>query len=155
MPILFGVEVSPDVYEANKHMLEQPKEPKTQARKDLDAEMKKQFAATFEANWRLLNGPELEKEHYFNPERGYRNDYLHRPTMTLIELEGGVFTKGRHVRPVGFIDDCVKYNQAAMMGYRIIRIPTGFATAHYLQQIIAYLAATGERQSASLTGSTT
>jgi hypothetical protein len=116
-----------------------PNEPKTPARKDLDAEMRKNFAATFEANWRLCGGPELETEHYFNPDSNHRNDYLHRPTMTLIELEGGVYTKGRHVRPVGFVEDCVKYNLATMMGYRLIRIPTGFATPHYLRQIIDWL----------------
>lgn len=141
MPSLFGVEVSPDVYEANKHLATQPKEPKTQARKDIDAEMKKQFAATFETTWRLLDGPELEKEFQFCPDRQWRADY--RIGHWLIELDGGVWTNGRHSRGgKGYIEDCIKLNNAALLGYRIIRIPTGFATAHYLQQIIAYLTAT-------------
>lgn len=141
MPSLFGVEVSDHTYELNKHMLEQAKEPKTQARKDLDAEMRNRFAATFEATWRLLDGPELEKEFYFNPDRQWRADY--RIGHWLIELDGGVWTNGRHSRGgKGYIEDCIKLNNAALLGYRIIRIPTGFATAHYLQQIIDIIAAT-------------
>lgn len=140
MPNLFGVEVSAEVYELNRDKLG-VKEPKSDTRKDLDAELRKQFACTFEATWRLCDGPELEKEYKFCPTRDWRADY--RIGSLLIELEGGVYAKGkdgkqggRHNRPGGFIDDCFKYNQAALLGYRLIRIATGMATAQYLSQII-------------------
>lgn len=137
--ILFGQEVSPDVYEANKHLLAQPKEPKTQARKDIDAELRQQFARQFEATWALLGGPELEKEVKFDPDRQWRADYVHRPTMTILEVDGGVYNGGRHTRGRGFVDDCFKLNSAALHGYRVIRIATGMANATYLQQIIDWL----------------
>jgi hypothetical protein len=38
-----------------------------------------------------------------------------------LEIEGGVWTRGRHVRPKGFIADIEKYNAAAEMGWRVIR----------------------------------
>lgn len=136
MPNLFGVEVSDHTYELNKHMLEQPKEPKTDARKDLDAELRQQFARNFEAQWRLLDGPPLQKEFYFCPDRQWRSDYLVIGTKVLIELEGGVFSGGRHIRAKGFVNDAFKYNQACILGYRLIRLATGMVTAHYLQQII-------------------
>ena len=139
MPTLFGKEVSPDVYEANQHLLNPPKEPKTAARKDLEAEMRQRFARQFEAAWQLCGGPELETEHYFDPTRQWHSDYLHRPTMTLIELEGGAYSGGRHTRAKGFVEDCFKYNSATLLGYRLIRIATGMATPHYLSQIIAKL----------------
>lgn len=135
MPSLFGIEVSADVYEKNKH-LAQTKEPKTQARKDLDAELRQQFARQFEGAWRLLNGPPLQPEFYFCLDRQWRSDYLVIGTMWLIELEGGAYSGGRHTRAKGFVEDAFKYNAAAMLGYRIIRIATGMATAHYLEQII-------------------
>lgn len=134
MPQLFGVECSHDVYEANKHMLAQPKEEKTPARKDLDAELRKQFALQFEAQWCLLGGPELEPEFRFCPERQWRADY--RCGQWLIELDGGVYSKGRHTRGPGFVEDCFKLNAAAMLGYRVIRIATGMANADYLRKII-------------------
>lgn len=134
MPNLFGVEVSEDVYQANRHLLQAAKEPKTPQRKDLDAELKLQNARSFEAQWRLLDGPPLEKEYKFCPGREWRADY--RIGQWLIELEGGVYSGGRHTRAKGFIEDIYKYNMAAMLGYRVIRIGTGMATAHYLEQII-------------------
>lgn len=134
MPNLFGVEVSQDVYEANCHLMQAAKEPKTDTRKDLDAELRQQFARNFEAQWRLLDGPPLEKEYCFCPDRQWRSDY--RVGQWLIELEGGVHSGGRHTRAKGFIEDCFKYNMAAMLGYRVLRIATGMATAHYLEQII-------------------
>lgn len=134
MPSLFGVKVSQDVYEANRHLTQAAKEPKTPARKDLDAELRQQFALSFEAQWCLLNGPPLEKEYRFCPDREWRADY--RVGQWLIELEGGVYSGGRHTRVKGFVEDAFKYNMAAMLGYRVIRIATGMATAHYLEQII-------------------
>lgn len=136
MPSLFGVEVSTDVYEANRHLMQAAKEPKTPARKDLDAELKQQFARSFEAQWRLLDGPPLQPEFYFCSARQWRSDYLVIGTKWLIELEGGVRSGGRHTRPAGFIEDCYKYNAAAMLGYRVIRIATGMANPDYVQQII-------------------
>ncbi len=138
MPNLFGVEVSAEVYELNKNLVA-AKEPKTPARKDLDAELRQQFARQFEAQWHLLNGPELEKEYRFCPGREWRADY--RIGSWLIELEGGVYSGGRHTRAKGFVEDCFKYNTAAMLGYRVIRIATGMATAHYLEQIIKEVSA--------------
>jgi len=117
----------------NKHQLA-VKEPKTPQRKDLDAELRQQFARQFEAQWCLLDGPPLEKEYKFCPGREWRADY--RIGQWLIELEGGVYSGGRHTRAKGFIEDIYKYNMAAMLGYRVIRIGTGMATAHYLEQII-------------------
>jgi hypothetical protein len=38
-----------------------------------------------------------------------------------LEVEGGVFSRGRHVRPAGFIADCEKYNAAAIAGWRVVR----------------------------------
>ncbi len=137
--ILFGKEVSADVYEANRHLLNQPKEAKTQARKNIDAELRQQFARQFEATWALLGGPELEKEVRFDPDRQWRADYVHRATMTILEIDGGVYSQGRHVRPGGFVEDCFKLNSAALHGYRVIRIATGMANTAYLQQIIDWL----------------
>lgn len=152
MPKIYGVEVSDHVYELSKHLLDEPKQEKTQTRKELEAEARKQFAYKFEAIWRLLDGPPLETEFKFHDERQWRNDYLHRPTKTIIELDGGVYSGGRHVRPKGFIDDCVKLNEATMLGYFLIRIPTGFATEHYIGRIIQHLRTAQNDQSKTTDG---
>jgi hypothetical protein len=156
MPILFGNEVSPDVYEANKHLLSQPKAPKTEARKDLDAEIRQRFARQFEATWALCGGPPLEKEVRFCEGRDWRADYTFETATIdnggnsvvrkyIVELEGGVYMShgGGHRSKSGYIEDVFKYNAAALLGYKVIRIATGMATATYLTEIIAAITQSG------------
>lgn len=139
--------LSPDVAALNPDLIAKP-QPKTEARKDLDKEIRENFARQFETVWQRCGGPELIKEFKLSGVayaveyceiKDWRNDYLHAPTHTIIELDGGIWNNGRHVRPKGFIEDCVKLNAATMHGYRLIRIPTGFATDTYLIQIIKFL----------------
>jgi len=42
--------------------------------------------------------------------------------MVALEVEGGVWTGGRHTRGAGFIEDMEKYNAAACMGWFVLRI---------------------------------
>jgi hypothetical protein len=35
-----------------------------------------------------------------------------------------VWSGGRHTRGKGFIEDCNKYNEAVMLGWRVIRVTT-------------------------------
>lgn len=41
-----------------------------------------------------------------------------------IEIEGGIFTQGRHTRGVGFAKDMAKYRIAAVMEYLVLRFST-------------------------------
>jgi very-short-patch-repair endonuclease len=82
-----------------------------------------QLKRTFETLWKQLNGPELIPEFKFHPERKWRFDYLGW-NLIAIELEGGTFNSGTHVRGVGYSKDCHKYNEAQLMGYRVFRFTT-------------------------------
>ena len=61
------------------------------------------------------------KEHRFHPSRMWRFDYAFPEQMVALEVEGGVYTQGRHIRPKGFLGDVEKYNAAAMAGWRVVR----------------------------------
>lgn len=63
-----------------------------------------------------------EPEYKFHPTRKWRFDYAWPNHKVALEIEGGVWTRGRHTRGSGFIGDMEKYNNAAMLGWRIIRI---------------------------------
>lgn len=64
---------------------------------------------------------EVESEFYFHPTRKWRSDFALPLQKILIEVEGGVWSGGRHTRGSGFVGDMEKYNAAAVLGYRLIR----------------------------------
>ena len=69
----------------------------------------------------LVGLPTPEREYRFAPPRRYRADFAYPDKLLLIEVEGGVWTQGRHSRGAGFTEDCSKYNLAATMGFRVLR----------------------------------
>lgn len=60
-------------------------------------------------------------EHRFHPTRRWRFDYAWPEQMVALEVEGGVWVGGRHTSGAGFVKDMEKYNEAACLGWRIIR----------------------------------
>ena len=68
-------------------------------------------------------------EHRFHPTRLWRFDYAWISDKIALEVEGGIWSGGRHINPAGFIADLEKYNAAAVLGWRIIRLtPKSIAT---------------------------
>lgn len=66
-------------------------------------------------------GVECVKEYKFHPERRWRFDYAIPEYKIALEVEGGVWTQGRHTRPQGFLGDVEKYNTATLLGWRVFR----------------------------------
>jgi hypothetical protein len=65
--------------------------------------------------------PQPVTEHRFHPTRRWRFDWAWPEQMVALEYEGGTHTNGRHVRPAGYTADCVKYSEAALAGWVVIR----------------------------------
>jgi len=61
-------------------------------------------------------------EYKFHPERRWRFDMAWPEKMVACEIEGGTWVAGRHVRGLGFRKDCEKYNEAAILGWRVLRV---------------------------------
>ena len=74
------------------------------------------------------NLPEWEREHRFHPTRRWRFDFAFVPFKVAVECEGGTWSGGRHVRGKGFEKDCTKYNEAALLGWIVLRV-----TAHHIE----------------------
>lgn len=66
-------------------------------------------------------GVECVKEYRFHGTRKWRFDYAIPEHKIAIEVEGGVWTGGRHTSPKGFLGDMEKYNTATVMGWRVLR----------------------------------
>jgi len=70
---------------------------------------------------RKLGLPAPECEYRFDPERRWRFDFAWPSLQIAVEIEGGVWIRGRHVRPVGYLGDLEKYNRAVVLGWRVLR----------------------------------
>jgi hypothetical protein len=66
--------------------------------------------------------PPPEREHRFALPRRWRFDYAWPAHRLALEVEGGVWTGGRHVRGRGYEADCEKYSEAALRGWRVLRV---------------------------------
>lgn len=82
----------------------------------------------FEKHLREL-GLKFEREFRFHPERKWRLDYSVLPRneyahAVAVEIEGAIWTNGRHTRGKGYQADLDKYNAATAMGYQVYRFST-------------------------------
>lgn len=75
----------------------------------------------FTATVRSDLGAECVREYRFHPTRRWRFDYAIPAHRVALEVEGGVWTGGRHISPTGFLGDMEKYNAATLMGWRVFR----------------------------------
>lgn len=74
-------------------------------------------------------GLSFKKEYAFALPRKWRFDYIIWPandvwTGTAIEIEGGIFSQGRHTRGMGYQKDLEKYREATAAGYHVYRFST-------------------------------
>tara|TARA_B100001057_G_scaffold480786_1_gene554022 strand:- start:297 stop:644 length:348 start_codon:yes stop_codon:yes gene_type:complete len=81
----------------------------------------------------------FQREYKFHMARKWRFDFVigHQPLSAkiAIEIEGGIFSQGRHTRGTGFSKDCEKYNMAVLQGWSILRYPTQMVSMNVLDDI--------------------
>jgi hypothetical protein len=64
-------------------------------------------------------------EHKFHPTRKWRFDLAWPYGGFAVEIEGGIWSGGRHTRGTGFIKDMEKYNEANLLGWHVYRVSPG------------------------------
>lgn len=84
---------------------------------DLELEMQWQIAAA--------KLPKPVPEYLFHQTRKWRFDFCWPELKLALEVEGGNWKQGRHTRGSGFEEDCEKYCEAAIAGYRLLRATGG------------------------------
>lgn len=75
----------------------------------------------FRALLKQENIPQPDAEYVFAPPRKWRFDYAWLASRVALEVEGAVWTQGRHTRGSGFLKDMEKYNAAASRGWLVLR----------------------------------
>jgi very-short-patch-repair endonuclease len=77
-----------------------------------------------------------EREYAFHPVRRWRFDFAWPELRLAVEVEGGVYSQGRHNRPQGFIGDTEKYNAAAEAGWTVLRYTgTAIRSGNAVEQV--------------------
>jgi very-short-patch-repair endonuclease len=75
--------------------------------------------------------PDPVREYKFHPRRKWKADFAwpearlfpsNELAPIMLEVEGGTWGGGRHVRGDGYANDCEKYNAAVTLGWRVLRV---------------------------------
>lgn len=90
---------------------------KTAKRSSKKSQLEEYFLMLVKAH----NLPLPVREHKFHPTRKWRFDFAWPDEMVAVEIEGGIWVGGAHNRPKHFISDCEKYNNAVILGWRLLR----------------------------------
>lgn len=81
----------------------------------------------FVTRWRQLAptaAPEPVAEYEFLEDRKFRLDFAWPEHKVGLELQGGTWTKGAHVRGKGYREDCEKLNLAQLDGWIVLWVTT-------------------------------
>ena len=86
--------------------------------------------------WAQLGGQPLTAELRFHPTRRWRFDFAHEASKVAIEINGGVWQSGRHVRGTGYLNDREKINAATALGWKVFELGTGQVTPAAVREIV-------------------
>lgn len=99
---------------------------------------KKDKYKIFTALLRQAGLPDPEVEHKFHHKRKFKFDYAYPKVKLAIEVEGGLWIRGRHNRASGYIRDMEKYNLANELGWNILRYtPQQLTKEETIRQVCA------------------
>jgi len=104
------------------------------------------LADTLAAQIRMVGLPDPVREHKFHETRKWRFDLSWPDRMVAIECEGGIWSRGRHTRPEGFMGDIAKYNAAAMLGWTVYRVTSAMIEDGTALQLVEAALGLAERR---------
>jgi hypothetical protein len=87
----------------------------------LDGEWHSELELWFWCAWKKTGRTMPACEYHFHPQKKYRFDFAFPKLMIAIEMEGGVYSRGRHTRGQGYKADLEKYNEATRLGWKLYR----------------------------------
>jgi very-short-patch-repair endonuclease len=73
-----------------------------------------------ERHIKLTGLPSPAREYRFHPKRRWRFDFAWPLYKVAAEVDGGIYSRGRHVRGSGFERDAEKRNAAVLDGWRVL-----------------------------------
>ena len=77
-------------------------------------------ALPFDRQCQLVGLPVPVAELKFHPDRRWRFDWAFQSQRLALEVQGAVFTQGRHTRGPALLKEHEKLNAAAALGWRVL-----------------------------------
>lgn len=74
------------------------------------------------ASLKLARVPAPTREYKFHTTRRWRFDFAWPAVKVAMECEGATWSDGRHTTGAGFEADCIKYAEAAIAGWCVLRV---------------------------------
>ena len=98
-----------------------------------------------ESHIQLAGLPKPAREFRFHPRRRWRFDFAWPLYKVAVEVDGGIYCRGRHVRGAGFERDAEKGNEAVLAGWRVLHFtPRQVKSGTAVQTIEALMKRTGQ-----------
>jgi len=79
-----------------------------------------QLEDLLDSHIKLIGLPSPVREYRFHPHRRWRFDFAWPVLKIAAEVDGGIYSRGRHVRGSGFEKDAEKRNAAVLAGWRVL-----------------------------------
>jgi very-short-patch-repair endonuclease len=95
----------------------------------------------FWAKWKLLKGPALVEQHRFHPTRRWRFDFAHLASKVAIEIQGGIWSHGAHVRGAQYQRDRAKIVMAQELGWIVYELTDRQITGEWIERIVGMIQA--------------
>ena len=97
------------------------------------------------------DGPGIRKRLRAAGLKDWRFDFAWPSLRIAVEIEGGIWVRGAHVRGEKFTDDCEKYNFATLLGWKVYRftavmVKDGRALDTIERALLGDKACVGERE---------
>jgi very-short-patch-repair endonuclease len=97
----------------------------------------------FDVQCRAVGLPPPVAEHRFHPVRRWRYDFAWIEQKVALEVQGAIFTAGRHTRGAALVKEHEKLNAAAALGWRVLFVtPKQIANGEALTVVESALKAT-------------
>lgn len=80
--------------------------------------------------------PEPTFEHRFHPTRKWQLDLAWPDRRVCVEVQGGIWTGGRHTRGAAMLKEWEKLNELAGLGWRVLYVqPKDLCTTAFMETV--------------------
>ena len=90
-------------------------------RLEVERDKREALEREFAVQIRATRLPEPRRQFMFHPVRKWHADFAWPSMKLIVEIDGGTWSGGRHVRGKGYEEDRERDAEANMLGYTVIR----------------------------------